>query len=331
MNDRLRVFVASSSEQVEVAARVARALDSPGIDAVTWREGVFTFSRAYIESLEAELDRADFAVVVMTGDDLGVVREATVNLPRDNVVFELGLFIGRLGRERAFFLVEMGSGTRVASDLAGVKPVEFHAPGTPGASARPTLEEQAEQLKVEVLAGGPRFKPSRRSREEHEALWRFNTRIAGHWWERMRAGEDDMSALTYMTVKVDEVRNTPALHGDVYDLDGTRLAEWTSVVCGVVLGDRPVIYYRWEGEHEQTRGQRYGGGGQFEFDDLRLETASGYFYDTNFAALHDHATTRIKRCGLYRCSAEDEETMKTPWSKEAKALVRFRVAELDGR
>jgi hypothetical protein len=331
MDSKLRVFVASSSEQIRVAERVEQALKSPLLDVHVWREDVFTFSNTYIESLEEELERADFSVVIMTGDDAGTVRENTVNLPRDNVVFELGLFLGRLGRGRTFFLVDRASGTKIASDLSGVKPVEFQGHASGKGPAAPTLNQQVEGLRALMEAQGPRYKPSRDDRRKQAALWRFSTRVAGQWWERMRKGEDDMSALSYVTVTVDGATNSPILRGDAYDLDGGQLAEWHSTLCGIVLGDRPVIYYRWEGEHDENRGQTYGGGGRVLFDNLELVSASGYFYDTNFALLEIEATTRIKHCAFYRARADDVETMRTPSSEKAGALVKRKLDELDGR
>ena len=331
MDSTLRVFVASSSEQIATAERVRDALHSPPLDVHVWREDVFTFSNTYIESLEEELDLADFAVVVMTGDDAGTVRRTQVNLPRDNVIFELGLFLGRLGRGRTFFLVDAASGTRVASDLSGVKPVEYQDRESANGASAPTLEHQAAGLRQLMVAHGPRYKPSREDRARRDALWRLSSRIAGHWWQRMRAGQDDKSALSYVTVTVDEATNSPVMSGDAYDLAGGFLAEWHSVLCGVVPGDRPVVYYRWEGEHDEKRGQTYGGGGRVLFDDSRLASASGYFYATNYALLEFEATTRIKHCGLYRVSASDEVTMRDRGSKKAKTLVRRRLKGLDGR
>jgi predicted nucleotide-binding protein len=70
---------------------------------LVWNKGVFDFSAHYLESLEEVLEQADFAAVVLTADDQTEVRKQSVKLPRDNVNFELGLFIGGLGRERCFF------------------------------------------------------------------------------------------------------------------------------------------------------------------------------------------------------------------------------------
>lgn len=172
-----------------------------------WDEETFDFSKSYIESLEKELDRADFAVVILTADDRANVRKKTVNLPRDNVIFELGLFTGRLGRERSFFVIEGTSRTEVASDLSGVNPVKFFRDGKD--AGQPSLAVQMHKLRAQMLSQSVRYKPSPLVRERQAVLGRLSHRIAGRWWERMRKGDDDKSAISYVTVTVDDVTNTP--------------------------------------------------------------------------------------------------------------------------
>jgi len=331
MTEPLRVFVASSSEQIGVAKRVAAALDSPALSAKVWDEETFDFSASYIESLEKELDRADFAVVILTGDDSGNVRRKQVNLPRDNVIYELGLFTGRLGRERCFFFVDGDSGTHIASDLSGVKAVVFEAKLDVGTAGTPSLATQAGRVAQQMTALGERYKAAPQVRERQAALWLFSHRFAGHWWERMRDGEEGRSALSYVTVTVDEVTNTPHLQGLVFDSNGAAMADWETVVSGVVVDGPPRIHYRWEGEMESDHGQKYGGGGYIEFDSPELASGRGYYYDTNFAQLAAGAHTRVKHFGLYRCEDPDVEIMKQSWSDEAVKLIGARLKSLRGR
>jgi len=331
MCDALRVFVASSSEQLAAVKEVVDAINrSEGIRAQPWQEEVFEFSKAYIESLERELDRADFAIVILTGDDASNVRGKNVNLPRDNVIFELGLFAGRLGRERCFFFVDGDTDTRIASDLSGVKPVNFYRNDADLKGGKPGLDIQVTRVKQQMMQLGARCKPTPAGRQRQEALWRFSSRFAGNWWERMRQGEDDKSALSYLTVSVDEVTYTPKIEGKAYGLGGERLADWWTVTTGVVLGRKSRIFYRWEGEHQDAHGQKYGGHGVIDLDDDRLSSGEGHYYDTNFALIPEGAVTRIKHFGLYRCDAEDTKLMEKPWTDEAVALVKERL-KLTGR
>ena len=49
-----------------------------------------------MESLERELDQSDFAIAIAQPDDLTESRGEAKPTPRDNVIFELGFFMGRL-------------------------------------------------------------------------------------------------------------------------------------------------------------------------------------------------------------------------------------------
>ena len=102
MVDRpLDIFIASASEGLEVANAVREALGRRShLRPRVWAEGTFTPSMTFIEAIEVELNRCDFAVLTLTPDDRLESRGRTIMAPRDNVLLELGLFMGRLGRER---------------------------------------------------------------------------------------------------------------------------------------------------------------------------------------------------------------------------------------
>ena len=101
------VFIGSSSEQLRTAREV-RELLRPDLDADVWDEGVFGLGNSYLEDLLKAVDTYDFAVFVFAPDDLTTMRAKRAASVRDNVVFELGLFMGQLGRHRAFWLVPRG-------------------------------------------------------------------------------------------------------------------------------------------------------------------------------------------------------------------------------
>ncbi len=76
--------------------------------------------RTIIEKFEDHAKQAGFAVVLLTGDDEGGLRGSGIYAPRSrqNVVFELGFFIGALGRSRVAVLYEQG--VELPSDVSGV-------------------------------------------------------------------------------------------------------------------------------------------------------------------------------------------------------------------
>lgn len=70
-------------------------------------------------------EKAAYAVVLLTGDDEGrAIGESDLrNRARQNVILELGLFIGMLGRNKVIALYE--SGVEIPSDFLGVTYVEL--------------------------------------------------------------------------------------------------------------------------------------------------------------------------------------------------------------
>jgi predicted nucleotide-binding protein len=85
--------------------------------------------RTIIEKFEDHARAAAAAVVLLTGDDEGGVagEPARRRRARQNVILELGYFVGKLGRERVVILYEPGVET--PSDLLGVLYVELDAAG----------------------------------------------------------------------------------------------------------------------------------------------------------------------------------------------------------
>lgn len=123
----LRLFVASSTEGLDVAYAVQHNLEH-NLEVTVWPQGVFEPSKSSLESLIKALDSFDAAVFVFTPDDIVTMRGAEHHAVRDNVIFESGLFIGRLGRERCFFLTpHTGQPFQLPSDLIGVNPLTYNA------------------------------------------------------------------------------------------------------------------------------------------------------------------------------------------------------------
>jgi hypothetical protein len=91
--------------------------------------------------------------MVATGDDKSRSRGKWEMSPRDNVVFELGLFMGRLGRDRTFYVFEKG--IKLPSDLLGVTLPQF--PKRNGAEKQRVLKECAETIRDHVRGRGGIF------------------------------------------------------------------------------------------------------------------------------------------------------------------------------
>jgi predicted nucleotide-binding protein len=116
---RARLFIGSSREGIPIAEALQAGLDHE-LECTIWNQGVFGLSSAAIEALEKQLTRSDFAVLVVSPDDMTESRGATTASPRDNVLFELGLFMGALGRSRTFVVRPRKAELKMPSDLNGI-------------------------------------------------------------------------------------------------------------------------------------------------------------------------------------------------------------------
>ncbi|GAA6163993.1 hypothetical protein NBRC116590_16970 [Pelagimonas sp. KU-00592-HH] len=78
-----------------------------------------------MESQEGKLETADFAVAVFSADDRVESRGVEKATPRDNTVFELGLFAGARGEKDHSLQFKRGGDIKVPSDLAGISSLRY--------------------------------------------------------------------------------------------------------------------------------------------------------------------------------------------------------------
>ena len=125
------LFVGSSSESLDVAYAAQENLENDA-QVIVWTQGLFDLSRNVLDSLLDTLDEANFGLFVFAPDDLTKMRGQVMETARDNVIFELGLFIGRLGRERTFIIMPKDAGElHLPSDLLGINTATFVTPQDP--------------------------------------------------------------------------------------------------------------------------------------------------------------------------------------------------------
>ena len=124
MSVKPKLFIGSSSEDKEIADHLQHGLERE-VESTIWHQGVFGLSEGNLEALTRSVHDFDFAALVLTPDDLLTSRDDVSRSPRDNVIFELGLFMGALGRERTFIIYNRDSKLKLPSDLAGVTAATF--------------------------------------------------------------------------------------------------------------------------------------------------------------------------------------------------------------
>lgn len=123
--ERVRVFIMSSVEALPVVDLLIKQFAHDEFLAVAWKNGVFRASNYTLDELEAELDDSDFAIAVAHADDVVITRDDEWPTIRDNVILELGLFMGRLGRRRAFLMEPRDVDLKLPSDLAGLTTIPY--------------------------------------------------------------------------------------------------------------------------------------------------------------------------------------------------------------
>ncbi len=121
------VFIGSSSEGLNAAKAIQANLEY-ACESHIWSQGLFGLSEGTLETLVNKVDAFDFAVLCLTPDDLTISRGEEKKSPRDNVVLELGLFMGKLGRERVYIVIDRDANAKMPSDLAGITPAAYKKP-----------------------------------------------------------------------------------------------------------------------------------------------------------------------------------------------------------
>ena len=112
-----RVFIVHGHDG-EIKESVARLLERQNIKPIILNEQA-NQGQTIIEKFERHSD-VGAAVVLFTNDDIGYAKDSDSRMPRarQNVVFETGFFMGKLGRSRVIIIAEKG--IEIPSDLNGV-------------------------------------------------------------------------------------------------------------------------------------------------------------------------------------------------------------------
>jgi predicted nucleotide-binding protein len=117
-----RIFIGSSSEELGLA-NAAKSILERDFEVTIWNDSVwdtsvFKINNNFLNDLLRASLQFDFGLLIGTTDDEVKYRGDSVMQPRDNVLFELGLFIGRLGLSKCAFVIDKE--LKVLSDITGI-------------------------------------------------------------------------------------------------------------------------------------------------------------------------------------------------------------------
>ena len=143
-----RIFIGSSKEGLVVAQKI-KDFFSEYYECFIWTDGIFKHNQGILETLLKSASLFDFGLMVFTKDDLSEIRGELKFTPRDNILFEYGLFLGRVGIDKAYMICE--DGVKIPSDMAGINLAFFksHKHKNKENQTLPTssLEEELKLLK----------------------------------------------------------------------------------------------------------------------------------------------------------------------------------------
>lgn len=149
--DRPRVFIGSSTSSLEVAKALQANLDVVAACTI-WTQGVFGLSVSNIDNLVQASKDFDFAILVASADDMRYKKGSNGYVPRDNVIFEVGLFMGEIGRERVYLVYDRDKKPNLPSDLDGVCIATYSQMGH--SSMISALGAASTQIEIEIQKAG---------------------------------------------------------------------------------------------------------------------------------------------------------------------------------
>jgi len=299
--DKPRIFLGSSGKQAKLLQALTRGLEGVcHVDPWTSSFNPGTTTLARLVQLAHEVD---FAAFVFARDDWTTVSASAAPSsasgqasPRDNVVFEAGLFGGTLGMHRTFIL--HAKEAKLPSDLLGLTCVRYDEAATPA------------QMKA--------INDKLRKAIENEGRL---VRIEGLWWQfsLTERGPNEPSAVSLLRIARDR-DGALELSGRSWQEDGSLSARYWSEAVKEKKEPAGIFYY-WKGERPRDpNAPQLDGTGE-----IRLESAdraAGYFTTS--------ADTRpnMRTSGVYwRADPKDMNILDGPDDRQRVELLAERLRQ----
>lgn len=154
---RVSMFLGCSKEAAEsIAPTIQHILQKVALVQI-WDEDCFPPGNFVLDGLSAQASKYDFAIMLLAADDFVEIRGDRLIAARDNTVFEAGIFMAHLGRERTFILVPNLSNMRLPTDFAGLTTISYPADLT-AEEIQPKLGPACREMRRQIVKLGPRQK-----------------------------------------------------------------------------------------------------------------------------------------------------------------------------
>lgn len=294
-----RIFLGSSTRQVKLVGALMRGLEDIA-DVEPWTT-VFNPGVSTLERLVELTREVDFAAFIFGLDDWTSNATATNELPgqaspRDNVVFEAGLFGGALGIRRTFILHAHGS--KLPTDLLGLTSIRYDPDATP-AIVRQINQELRKAIEAEGRV----------------------SRLEGDWWELSLTARTDVepTAISHLTIHRDR---TGALEvaGHSWQEDGNLSSRYRSEASREGT-DPASIFFFFRGERPRhPNAPEYEGTGEIILESA--DRASGHW------TIRSPGGVQAKTSGTFRRADPGDRAVLDGNDPEARAsLIERRLAE----
>ena len=297
-----RIFLGSSGQQEKLLQALTRGLQDIA-DVEPWTS-VFNPGVSTLDRLVELTHEVDFAAFIFAQDDW-TSKGTTPDLnagqatPRDNVVFEAGLFGGALGIRRTYILHARGA--KLPTDLNGLTAIRYDPDTTPA------IVRQINQTLRKAIDAEGRV-----------------SRLEGSWWQLSLSARSEIepSAVSHLTVSRDRMGSLQVA-GRSWDADGTLTARYWSEATRE-HGDPPGIFYYWRAERPRDpNAPEFEGTGEIRLESV--DRANGYYLGS-LARSGEHV--HVKTSGIYvRADPADKTVLDSNDAEARAALLARRIEE----
>jgi hypothetical protein len=293
-----RIFLGSSGKQAKLLEAITRGLEDVA-DVEPWTT-TFNPGRSTLDRLVELSQEVDFAAFVFAQDDWTTTAASGSGQasPRDNVVFEAGLFGGALGIRRTFILHATGS--KLPSDLLGLTSVRYD----PSASAA-EVRAINQKLRKAIEAEGRR------------------SPVEGLWWQLSLTirTEEEPSAVSLLRISRDRDGALNVM-GRGWQEDGTLSSRYWSEAAKE-RRDPAAVFYYWNGERPRDpNAPQLWGTGEVKVESA--DRATGYWTTRSDRDPGLNARTS----GIYvRADPSDWQVLDSGSEEERAELIAQRLQE----
>jgi hypothetical protein len=297
-----RIFLGSSGQQEKLLHTLTRGLEDIA-QVVPWTTS-FNPGTTTLERLVELAHEVDFAAFAFARDDWTTIgppatasTEAGQASPRDNVVFEAGLFGGVLGMRRTFIL--HASGSKLPSDLLGLTSIRY------GEATAAEMRSVNQKLRKAIEQEGR------------------VAQIEGQWWQfsLTERSQREPSAVSLLRISRDR-GGALELRGQSWQEDGKLCARYWSEAVRERKEPSGLFYY-WNGERPlDLNAPQLDGTGEIRLESV--DRAAGYFTTHSDARPDMNARTS----GVYlRAEPGDVRILDEPNNEQRAKLIADRLQE----